>query len=59
MPATINLAAKSPETVNVWKVKAMQDKLMEAVELLFAEGLCDEAREILRTFDRVLDKAAD
>ena len=55
---TINLGAASPVTVNVWKAKEMQDKLFDAVEMLFAEGFCDEAREILRVFDRVIDKAS-
>lgn len=45
-------------TINVWDVKAMQDKLIEATQLMFAAGLDNEAREILRVFDKVVDRAA-
>lgn len=54
---TINLGAASPATVNVWKAKEMQDKLFDVLELLFAEGFNDEAQEMIRVLDRVIDKA--
>ena len=55
--AAIKLGAASPATVNVWKAKEMQDKLFDVLELLFAEGFNDEAQEMIRVLDRVIDKA--
>ena len=47
------------ETINVWDVKAMQDKLSDVVQMMFAAGLDSEAREILKVFDRVIERAAE
>ena len=47
------------ETVNVWVVKAMQDKLSDVVEMMFAAGLDNEAREMLNVFAKVIERAAE
>lgn len=47
------------ETINVWDVKAMQDKLADVVQLMFAAGLGNEAREMLKVFEKVIERAAD
>jgi len=47
------------QTISVWEVKAMQDKLAEVTAMMFAAGLDEDARAILRAFDKVIDKAAD
>jgi hypothetical protein len=47
------------ETINVWDVKTMQDKLDEVTSMLFAAGLDEDARAILQAFDKVIDKAVD
>jgi hypothetical protein len=47
------------QTINVWEVKKMQDKLSDVVSLMFAAGLESEAREMLRVFDTVINKAAE
>jgi hypothetical protein len=43
------------QAINVWDAKAMQDKLSEVVEMMFAAGLDEKAREMLRVFDTVLE----
>lgn len=50
---------KTAEAINVWDVKAMQDKLNDVIELMFAAGAGDEAREMLKVFEKILDRAAD
>ena len=47
------------ETINVWDVKAMQDRLSDVVEMMFAAGLDSEAREMLKVFDKVIERAAE
>lgn len=47
------------QTISVWDVKTMQDKLDEVTATLFALGMDEDARAILRAFDKVIDKAVD
>ena len=47
------------ETISVWDVKAMQDKLSDVVQMMFAAGLDNEAREMLKAFDKVIDRAVE
>jgi hypothetical protein len=47
------------QTVNVWDVKAMQEKLNDVIDMMFAAGLDEDARAMLRAFDKVIDKAVD
>ena len=47
------------QTVNVWDVKAMQEKLNDVIDMMFGAGLDEDARAMLRAFDKVIDKAVD
>jgi hypothetical protein len=47
------------KTISVWDVKAMQDKLSDVVQMMFAAGLDNEAREMLKVFDKVIELAAE
>lgn len=47
------------QTINVWEVKKIQDKLSDVVSLMFAAGLEEEARAMLRVFDTVIASATE
>ncbi len=47
------------KTISVWDVKAMQDKLSDVVQMMFAAGLDNEAREMLKVFDKVIELTAE
>jgi hypothetical protein len=47
------------KTINVWDAKDAQDKLGEVTSRLMELGFRDEALEMLKAFDKVLDAVVE